>query len=308
MNGFTFYKSFYDTIKKIRKRSDRAATALSVLEFMFEDQDPQGLTETGEIAFESFKHTLITSKSRGLNGETKSNQTKIKTETKSNQNKVKEETNEIKTETRLRSRLRSSSYSPLFIPPQGEKQTDFEAVFFEKYPKYEKSKGKTEGIDFEKLLTEFEKSTYLRSLYTFKQVVEIYPSILKGEYRDKPTAVDDINAKVERERWYAQRKEKAIRKAENINAAFMKDETFKSLAKRLKAMIPEMARAELEDKPKYEKLVREELELKRKRLAILERNGMTEEDLDPKWHCKKCSDSGYLSSGKMCDCYGKEKR
>lgn len=306
MNGFTFYKSFYDTIKKIRKRSDRAATALSILEFMFEDQDPQGLTETGEIAFESFKHTLITSKSRGVNGEIKSTQTKIKTETKSNKNKVKEETNEIKTETRLSSRLRSSSYTPLFVPPQGEKQNDFETVFFDKYPKYAKYKGKTEGIDFEKLLAEFEKSEYLRSLYTFKQVEDIYPVIIRGVYRDKTTEIDDVNARVDRERWYSQRREKAIREAEKINETFLKDETFKSVTKRLNAMIPEMARAEISNKAKYEQLMREQDRLKGQRIAILSENGMTEEDLHPKWHCKKCSDTGYLPNGKMCDCYEKE--
>ena len=312
MNGFTFYKSFYDTIKKIRKGSDRVATAWAVIEYMFDDIEPSTLSEVGEIAFESFRRTLDRSKSNGECNRSKASRNEVETKSNENRKQVENKTicnrNEIKTETRSSSRLRSSSYTPLFIPPQGKKQNDFETVFFEKYPKYAKSKGKTEGIDFEKLLAEFEKSEYLRSLYTFKQVEDIYPVIIRGGYRDKPTAIDDVNARIERDRWYSQRRETAERRADNINAAFMKDETFKTISKRLKAIVPEMARAELDNKTKYEKLVREEERLKSQRLAILARNGMNEEDLIPQWHCKKCSDTGYHSNGKMCDCYEKEKK
>jgi hypothetical protein len=312
MNGFTFYKSFYDTIKKIRKGSDRVATAWAVIEYMFDDIEPSTLSEVGEIAFESFRRTLDRSKSNGECNRSKASRNEVETKSNENRNQVENKTicnrNEIKTETRSSSRLRSSSYTPLFIPPQGEKQNDFETVFFEKYPKYAKSKGKTEGIDFEKLLAEFEKSEYLRSLYTFKQVEEIYPVIIRGGYRDKPTAIDDVNARVDRERWYSQRREQAIREAEKINETFLKDETFKRVTKRLNAMIPEMARAEISNKAKYEQLMREEERLKGQRIAILAANGMTEEDLLPKWHCGKCEDTGYLKDGKACSCYEKEKR
>lgn len=65
MDGFTFYKSFYDTIKKMKKEQDRIKTVYAVIEYMFDDVEPNGLSEVAEIAFESFKHTLDKSKNNG---------------------------------------------------------------------------------------------------------------------------------------------------------------------------------------------------------------------------------------------------
>ena len=66
MEGFTFYKSFYETLKKIRKKQDRALAMLAVAEFMFDDEEPQDLSEVGEIAFESFRHIL--QKAKNMSG------------------------------------------------------------------------------------------------------------------------------------------------------------------------------------------------------------------------------------------------
>ena len=86
MDGFTFYKSYYETLKKIRKRADRAETAIAVLEFMFDGCEPENLSEGGEIAFESFRRTLEISRVRGKSGET---QKQIKVKSKENQNEIK---------------------------------------------------------------------------------------------------------------------------------------------------------------------------------------------------------------------------
>lgn len=311
MNGFTFYKSFYDTICKIRKKQDRASVALAVLEFMFEDSEPQGLSETGEIAFESFKHTLNTAKSKGMNGGTKRSESTIKSKSNENQMQIKNETkdnqNEIKTETRLRSSLSIRSITPPFIPPQGEKTNEFEDRFFEKYPKYAKSKGKTEGIDFEKLLVEFEKSKYLQSLYTFKQVKDIYEGIIQGLYRDKTTPIDDANARAERERWYANRRNTAINRAESIKDKLMQRKDFFDVNGKLAEFPIALARAAISgDEGLEAKLQEEEKHWQGVRDAILEEEGYTSEDLLPKWHCAKCEDTGFLASGKACDCYGGE--
>ena len=308
MHGFTFYKSFYDTICKIRKKQDRASVALAVLEYMFEDSEPQGLTETGEIAFESFKHTLNTAKSKGMNGGTKRNETAIKSKSNQNQTQIKTETNdnqnEIKSKTRLSSSLSISSITPLCISPQGDKNKDFEALFFEKYPKYAKSKGKNPGIDFEKLLREFEKSSYLRTLYTFKQVVDIYEAILNGDYRDKETATSGADAKAERERWYAKRKDIAMSKQEAILEKLCKRKDFFEAKGRIASLEIAIAKAQCADDLRTEEQLTAEYEdLIEKRHEILRKCGYTEADLEPRWHCEKCGDTGFMPDGRMCDCY-----
>ena len=39
------------------------------------------------------------------------------------------------------------------------------------------------------------------------------------------------------------------------------------------------------------------------RSEALRRLGLTDADFLPRYACKKCSDTGYLPDGSMCDCY-----
>lgn len=116
MEGFTFYKSFYETLKKIRKKQDRALAMLAVAEFMFDDEEPQDLSEVGEIAFESFRHILQKAKNMSGRGgrpsakkeETNLDENENQTETKSKPNQNQFETNLDENETNLKT---SYSYS-----------------------------------------------------------------------------------------------------------------------------------------------------------------------------------------------------
>ncbi len=198
--------------------------------------------------------------------------------------------------------------TPLFISPQsGDEKKSFADEFFAKYPRYAKDRAKfSDSYDFKRLLEEFEKSSYLRSLYTAKQVIELYPCIVTGDFRDKeqaPTPSDGFEARVKRERWYALRREKAISQAEKVRERFMQDETFAKIYKRLSAIEIEQAKAEVQgDKQKLAKLEQEKSRLQLQRRGIIERNGLTEEDLEPKWNCRKCQDTGFVN-GVGCDCY-----
>lgn len=197
---------------------------------------------------------------------------------------------------------------PFYSPLNGdEKENPFEKEFYEKYPRYAKDRKKMRvDADYKRLIEEFEKSTYLRSLYTVKQINEIYPCILTGDYRDqekKPSPVVDADARAERERWYAERRQRALGDAEKIYKTFLKDETFAKIDKRLRVIDIEQAKAEVKgDKLKAAKLEQERNRLKLQKRGIIERNGMTEEDLEPKWNCKKCQDTGFVD-GLACDCY-----
>ena len=198
--------------------------------------------------------------------------------------------------------------TPLFISPQsGDEKKPFEDDFFAKYPRYAKDRKKMrEDVDYKRLMEEFEKSTYLRSLYTVKQINEIYEKIISGAYRDeekKPSSIADADARAERERWYSVRRNKAIADAEKVKATFMKDELFAKIVKRLREIDIEQAKAEVKgDKVKASKLEQEKARLTLQKRGIIERNGMTEEDLEPKWNCKKCEDTGFVD-GIACSCY-----
>ena len=202
----------------------------------------------------------------------------------------------------------TDNITPLFISPQsGDEKKPFEDDFFKKYPRYEKDRAKMRvDVDYKRLIEEFDKSSYLRSLYTVKQINDIYACIIAGDYRDaekKPSLTADIDAKVERERWYSGRRNKALADAEKVKATFMKDETFAKIDKRLRVIELEQATAEIRgDKAKASKLEQEKSRLKLQKRGIIERQGMTEEDLEPKWNCKKCEDTGFIN-GVACSCY-----
>ena len=209
-------------------------------------------------------------------------------------------------------------YTPLYPPTGGKTQKNPVDLFFEKYPKYAKGRcdSLTSHMDFEALLNAFEKSSYCRKLMSFSQVLRDYEAIIRGDYEDKQSAdaikLQGFEKRAERERWYAERKAKAENQAESILKTFLKDEEFKQCHKRLRELPLEIAKAEVQTakgdvkaKKTLTKLVQEESRLRLQCRGIIERNGMQEEDLQPKWHCRKCEDTGFLKNGKACDCYEK---
>jgi hypothetical protein len=201
---------------------------------------------------------------------------------------------------------------PFFISPLegGDEKKSSADEFFEKYPRYAKDRDRFDAsYDYQRLMEEFEKSTYLRSLYTAKQVIDIYPLIVTGEYRDKekttkPSFIDAADARAKRERWYAFRRAAAEDEAQKIKERFMQDEQYAKISKRLSTIEFDWAKAEVDGEVyKLAKLEQERSRLRMQRKGIIERNGLTEEDLEPKYHCKKCSDTGFQRNGKACDCY-----
>lgn len=325
MERFTFYADYYNLLKRLRKKSEREQVLMAIIEFVFEGKEPNGLTETAEIAFEGIRQSLEKSRNNGGRGGRK---TKNRNETDCQPNENRFETdcqpNYNRNETDLKPNFfeieknkekkggqkkdnKKDKDNPLFISPEGKEKKPFEDEFYAKYPRYEKDRSKMRvDVDYKRLLEEFDKSTYLRNLFTVKQINEIYPCILSGDYRDqekKPSVVADIDSRIARERWYAERKQKAENAAEKVVARFMQNETFAKIAKRLREIEVEQAKAELKgDRAKCAKLEQEKSRLKLQRQCIIEQNGMTEEDLEPKWHCKKCEDTGFVN-GYPCDCY-----
>ena len=121
------------------------------------------------------------------------------------------------------------------------------------------------------------------------------------------TAIEAVNAKSDRERYYSLLREKAQVVADKFVAKANKDGDFKAVNTALSKMEISLAKAEVFEPTKLPLLQKEKAELLQKRKSILEKLGIAESDLTPKFTCVKCSDTGFLPSGKACDCYKNEK-
>ena len=125
--------------------------------------------------------------------------------------------------------------------------------------------------------------------------------------RDFRTKADvNADARSARERWYALRRNAAVERADRARAAAGKDKDFSAAERALKKGEIDLAKAEVFS-PAALPQIRERIEqARRARAAALAKLGMTESDLSPKYACPKCSDTGFLPDGRMCDCYSPE--
>ena len=115
--------------------------------------------------------------------------------------------------------------------------------------------------------------------------------------------IEAVNAKTDRERYYALLREKAQVRADGFIAKANKNAQFKELETALSKMEIALAKAEMYEPNKLPALTDEKAALITQRKAVLSEMGIKESDLIPQYTCKKCSDSGFLKSGAACDCY-----
>ncbi len=116
-------------------------------------------------------------------------------------------------------------------------------------------------------------------------------------------AIEAINAKSDRERYYALLREKALSKADKFLAKANKNARFKELSTELSKMEIALAKAEVFEPKNLPALTEQKAALLRERRSILETLGIEEEQLLPQFSCIKCSDTGFLPSGVACNCY-----
>ncbi|MBQ9117677.1 MAG: hypothetical protein IJY11_00545 [Clostridia bacterium] len=123
----------------------------------------------------------------------------------------------------------------------------------------------------------------------------------------KPTfvnpAVEAVNAKADRENFYAARRAKAERIAERYLQKAMGNEEFASVSAEITRMQLQLAKAEMYGDANLPTLQAQETALKKRKQEILKEMGLTEAHIIPQYACKKCNDTGFLQSGKACDCY-----
>ena len=116
-------------------------------------------------------------------------------------------------------------------------------------------------------------------------------------------AIEALNAKSDREKYYATLREKAQSRADKFIAKANRNARYKELVTELSKMEISLAKAEVFEPTKLPLLTRQKAELLRERRDILDGLGIHEEELVPQYECGKCSDTGFLPSGAACDCY-----
>ena len=115
--------------------------------------------------------------------------------------------------------------------------------------------------------------------------------------------IEAVNAKADRERYYAALREKAQSRADKFVAKANKNERFKTLTTELSKMEIALAKAEVFEPKNLPALTQEKAHLLRERRSLLQEMGIEEEQLLPQFTCPKCSDTGFLPSGVACNCY-----
>ena len=115
--------------------------------------------------------------------------------------------------------------------------------------------------------------------------------------------IEAVNAKADRERYYATLREKAQSIADKFIAKANKNGRYKELTTELSKMEIALAKAEVFEPKKLPALSEQKAALLRERRSLLEAMGIEEEQLLPKFTCSKCSDTGFLPSGVACNCY-----
>ena len=123
----------------------------------------------------------------------------------------------------------------------------------------------------------------------------------RSEYRSEAAIAADKRG--EREHYYAVLRQNAIAKADAAQKKAEKDVRFREANATIKKGEIELAKAEV-FAPETVPAITEQIERARAiRERVLAEIGLTEADLLPSFQCTKCSDTGFLPDGRMCDCY-----
>ncbi len=103
---------------------------------------------------------------------------------------------------------------------------------------------------------------------------------------------------------YEKRRRDSENKAYEINNFLNADKVWEQNRYQIKDLSMQIAKAEFLGESENLDLLTKKRELLRKeRSKILKSKNLTENDLTPNYHCKKCKDSGYFENGKLCECF-----
>ena len=123
----------------------------------------------------------------------------------------------------------------------------------------------------------------------------------RPEFKSEAQLAADMRG--EREHYYAVLRQRAQERAEANRKRAENDGEFASWDATVKRGEIELAKAEVFS-PKEAETIREKLlSARRAREKALARLSLSDADLQPRYACPKCSDTGFLPDGRACDCY-----
>lgn len=129
-------------------------------------------------------------------------------------------------------------------------------------------------------------------------------SPLIGAKRQPKTPEEAKAESIDRERWYARRRQEAEDRAERNERKAQTDNRFKAADTELRVLASKEAYAELRGElEELAKIQSRRRELEQQRIKALRRLHLTPDDLRPQYHCPSCNDTGFTEQGIMCDCY-----
>lgn len=160
-----------------------------------------------------------------------------------------------------------------------------------------------------------EKSVYVASMdlirrknrQEYKKHLQKQEKANTGYRGEGGLTIEQINAKIDRERWYSARREESLRKAEENSKKAEVLPRYRELTSALSMMEIEYAKAETFAPLTLPSLKAKRVLLRVERTELLRSIGLTEADLQPRFHCEKCEDTGFLPNGTACDCYQRSK-
>ena len=127
----------------------------------------------------------------------------------------------------------------------------------------------------------------------------------RPEFKSEAQLAADMRG--EREHYYAVLRQRAQERAEANRKRAENDGEFASWDATVKRGEIELAKAEVFS-PKEAETIREKLlSARRAREKALARLSLSDADLQPRYACPKCSDTGFLPDGRACDCYPAKK-
>lgn len=117
------------------------------------------------------------------------------------------------------------------------------------------------------------------------------------------------DARTDRERYYAVLQQKARYDLERRSAQFVLDPGYTEIERQIGKLEIQWGKTSYavekgeEAQSRLDEIEQELHNLRNKRIERLKELGGRPEDLLPRYHCPKCSDSGWLGNGRPCDCY-----
>lgn len=120
----------------------------------------------------------------------------------------------------------------------------------------------------------------------------------------------DADARTERDRHYQYLRDAAQARADANRERAESDGEYSRIHREIRGLEPAIERARHDGTmATAEQLARRRKALKVQEARILSRLGLTAADLEPKWNCPICHDTGFrIKDGKMCDCWRPPRR